>query len=117
MHRFLRIAGVRHPGKISLLLLALLIAATSSAFIPAQGTANAASSASGTQAGKSKIFVPMARSIRTSTTPPPAESGQGALYLSKAIKTASASSEVDAAGGMHAAFVHFVPLADHPAAV
>lgn len=117
MHRLLRIAGVRHSGKISILLLALLIAAMSSAFIPAQGTANAASSATETQAGKSKIFVPMARSIRASTTPPPTETGKGALYLSKAIKTASASSEVDAAGGMHAAFVHFVPLADHPAAV
>ncbi len=42
---------------------------------------------------------------------------EGSLYLMPDIKGASASAQVDASGGMHAAFVHFVPLAENPAAV
>lgn len=74
----------------------------------------------------SLIFLPMVVSAQaappppttptTSPTPPQQGSG-GALYPMTAIKTASAAARVDTNGVMHAAFVHFVPQADKPAAV
>ena len=42
---------------------------------------------------------------------------RGALYLTKAVKTASASAQVDGNGGMHAAYVHYVPAPDPSPAV
>jgi hypothetical protein len=61
-------------------------------------------------------FLPLAQNGQTGTTPPPPVR-KGAFFLNKQIKNNSADVAVDALGGMHAAYAHFVPLAEHPKAV
>ena len=52
----------------------------------------------------------------TTPTTPPADA-RGALYPNGNVKAASAASAVDAAGGMHAAYRHFIPDSERPPAV
>lgn len=63
------------------------------------------------------VFLPLARNAGTTTPPPPPPGGKGSLFLNKAIKNASADVAVDARGGMHAVYAHFIPDADNPRAV
>jgi hypothetical protein len=51
----------------------------------------------------------------TPTTVPGSESG--ALYITTAVETASGSAQVDATGGMHAAFIHYTSAPDPSPAV
>ncbi len=53
----------------------------------------------------------------TPTSTPTSGPVAGALYITTSVETASASAQVDAAGGMHSAFVHFTSAPDASPAV
>lgn len=59
-----------------------------------------------------QVFVPLVINGGTSTTPPPPPPppppSSGGIFLDRTVKTASASTAIDAAGGYHTAFVHYV---------
>lgn len=77
--------------------------------------------------GPFKVFLPMTRgNIAASpttpgpTTPPaptPPPTTTASFFLNKQIKNNSADIEIDARGGMHAAYAHFVPTVEDPRAV
>lgn len=76
------------------------------------------------QGGTYTVYLPLARGGSGSTTPgqptptePSAPVVSGARFLEGQIKHNSADVAVDAAGGMHAAYVHFVPNVENPRAV
>jgi hypothetical protein len=61
-------------------------------------------------------FMQIGRPSAPPTTPAPVQ-GQGALFLNKQIKNNSADVAVDSAGGMHAAYAHFISNAENPKAI
>ena len=124
----------RAAGKAgSTLGLALLVALLISAVASTGGAAHAATvkpAAAPDQeplqaSAVMSMYIPLVATGGTRQTPPaspapqpaPPSPASGALYLNRGVKTASASAAVDASGGMHAAYVHFVPGAEHPPAV
>lgn len=70
------------------------------------------------QAASFKIFLPL--SLKSDTTPPPPPPPSpptGGIFLDRTVKTASAATTIDANGGYHAAYVHYVPEVEKPQAV
>ena len=61
------------------------------------------------------LYLPLV--MRGGPPVPPPPPARGALYIDKTVKAASAASAVDASGGMHAAYRHFIPDAERPPAV
>lgn len=53
----------------------------------------------------------------TPVPPTPVPPQRGARFLEPVLKHASADLALDANGGMHAAYAHFIPNAEHPRAV
>lgn len=81
------------------------------------------------QQGPHAVYLPLVRTLGGAAPGPqqpgpeqpgpeqPAPAVRGALFLERQLKHASADVAVDAAGGMHAAYVHFIPTAENPRAV
>jgi hypothetical protein len=87
------------------------------------------------QGGPNTLYLPLARGgsgpapsptqpvpsptqpVPSPTTPPPPPVQSGARFLEQQIKHNSADVAIDAAGGMHAAYAHFIPTAENPRAV
>jgi hypothetical protein len=70
-----------------------------------------------------RIYLPMLRGEeripdnQPPPPPPPPPADRGAFFLNTAIANNSADVAVDANGGMHTAYAHFVPTAENPRAV
>jgi hypothetical protein len=79
------------------------------------------------QRGPHTVYLPVVRGGQgagtpvptppTPTPPTPTPAVRGARFLEPTIKHASADLALDANGGMHAAYAHFIPNAEHPRAV
>jgi hypothetical protein len=71
----------------------------------------------GQSAGKPNTPVTPTPVSPTPVSPTPVPNQRGARFLEPVIKHNSADLALDSAGGMHAAYVHFVPTAENPRAV
>jgi hypothetical protein len=107
-----------------LTLLALLVSSVSAGL--AAATSPTDTPAQALQAGAHKVYLPLSIKSSAATTPPPATpttppttppGGNGGIFLDRSVKTASASTAVDSNGGIHTAYVHYVPEVEKPAAV
>lgn len=110
-------SSLRRHGLRSLTLLALLIGSLSSVFAEATPSPIAPSTEQQGMA-TSRVFLPLAiKSGPTTPPPPPPPAATGSIFLNRTVKTASASTAIDGSGGYHAAYVHYVPEVERPAAV
>lgn len=66
--------------------------------------------------GGTRLFLPTVKQPGE-TTPPPPPPADGGLFLNRTVKSASAATQVDANGGYHAAYRHYIPEAESPPAV
>lgn len=75
------------------------------------------------QPGPTSVYLPLIRGGQGAgdpdapVTPTPVPDQRAARFLEPTIKHASAALALDSAGGMHAAYAHFLPTAENPRAV
>ncbi len=64
-----------------------------------------------------KVVLPLLIQQNGAVPPPPPPAATGGIFLDRAVKTASASTAIDANDGYHAAYIHYVPSNENPPAV
>lgn len=103
-----RMSRSRWAGLLVLALLLLLVGTIGR--VLAQTAVSPSETVTQETAGSNQIFIPLVVKGGTTTTPPPTPqpNSSGGIFLDRTVKTASASTAIDAAGGFHTAYIHYV---------